>query len=98
MTGKDNKFGNGTGSLTIDFEPYVNDSADEQQKEPEMTFDEAFNAKFPNPESFFEQLFNTAGPNTGAIEDIVEMLVARIDINKGASIEPDLMHCDIRHD
>ena len=32
------------------------------------------------------------------MEDMVEMLADIIDIDEGASIEPDLMLCDISHD
>ena len=98
LAGKDNEFGNGTGSLTNNFESGMNNDAYEQQKELEKKFDEAFNDEFSNPETFFKRLFNKADPNAGAMEDIVEMLADRIDINKGAGIEPDLMQCGIRHD
>jgi hypothetical protein len=71
------------------------DSDDAKQRAFDEEKDDAFNDKFRNPDTFFEHLFNEAGPNVEAMEDLVKLMAERIDIDKGASIEPDLMQCDI---
>ena len=97
-TGEGDEFGNGSGSLTIDLEPDADDNDDEKQRAFDKEQDDAFNDKFPNPDTFFEYLLNEAGSNIGAIEDLVELMAERIDINEGAGIALDLMQYNISHD